>query len=346
MIFDMKDEALKLGKKGFKILPCNGKVPCLPKWNKCASNKEDYIINTFKTSNNIAILTGDTGCNLIVIDCDVKNKTNGIQNFHKFINEKGIILPDTLTATSGGGGKHFYFRCKSSIKSSVSKYIDGVDIRANGGCIIAPPSVHPNGNRYTWDNNNEIVDLPIELELLFTDSYNNQKKEKNKITTNDSKYDKINMIKNGERNNILFRLSSKLMETGLSIESILEALKIENKLKCETPLKDEELDRIVSSSSRYKKEEKTESSIDRIFSMKYQSTVIACYWLIWYKSLYLNKDTIYISQKEICDILGFKSTKTIHNNMEKLREDGFIEIKRVKNNKGIGTYGVNSYKLI
>ncbi len=67
--------------------------------------------------------------------------------------------PKTVTVRTGGGGLHFYFavddRTASLGKSikcvrHVSGAPAGIDLIAAGGQVVAPPSIHPNGRRYTY----------------------------------------------------------------------------------------------------------------------------------------------------------------------------------------------------
>lgn len=348
----MLNEALNLASKGFRIIPCKEKIPQIKKWQINATNNSDIIKELWSKSDyNIGILTGADGENIVVIDCDIKEDINGVDNFIKFIDEKKIILPNTLTATSGRGGKHYYFRSKSSnIKSGTNIFDKGIDIRANGGFIIAPPSLHPNGNRYSWDNSSTIADLPEQLESIIIE-YQNSTNLKKDTLNKPSK--KINNIKNytelidieiGERNETLFRLSSKLIESGLCYKAILEAINIENNTKCVEPLTKEEITNIVNSSYKYKSNEKiSNSSINKIFSSNYNTTTISIYWAIWYLSLKTLKGKIYITQDNLCNMLGLKTNKTLRENIKPLIVDGLIDRKREK--KINGGYGVYSYKI-
>src|SRR4051794_3318954 len=58
-------------------------------------------------------------------------------------------LPPTVRAQTGSGGWHFLFRPDPRVANSV-RSLPGLDTRSTGGYIAAPPSVHPNGMRYTW----------------------------------------------------------------------------------------------------------------------------------------------------------------------------------------------------
>lgn len=55
-------------------------------------------------------------------------------------------LPQTAIARTGRG-LHVYFQAKEPYKSCK---FDGGDIKAQGGYVVAPPSIHPNGGSYGW----------------------------------------------------------------------------------------------------------------------------------------------------------------------------------------------------
>ena len=71
-------------------------------------------------------------------------------------------LPDTLMAVTPSGSIHRYFnwpRDGRDIRNSASKLGRGIDVRANGGMVIAPPSMR-DGRRYRWINEATIADAP------------------------------------------------------------------------------------------------------------------------------------------------------------------------------------------
>jgi putative DNA primase/helicase len=82
-------------------------------------------------------------------------------------------LPETLQAMSPSGSRHFYFRHPGpdiKIKSSDSKLGDGIDIKGDGGCVTAPPSINLDGRRYRWLNPSPIAPMPAWLIGLTTKS--------------------------------------------------------------------------------------------------------------------------------------------------------------------------------
>ena len=60
-------------------------------------------------------------------------------------------LPDTITAVTGGGGRHYVFKYPQGRSvPNKTKFAPGLDTRSTGGLIVAAPSSHISGNRYQW----------------------------------------------------------------------------------------------------------------------------------------------------------------------------------------------------
>lgn len=95
---------------------------------------------------NIAIKTGTTS-NVLVVDKDEKGK-NGLAIYKKWCQDNGVNPPITWKAISPSGGEHEYWYTKEAFSSPL-ELLGCIDIRADGACIVAPPSVTRNG-KYTW----------------------------------------------------------------------------------------------------------------------------------------------------------------------------------------------------
>jgi len=99
---------------------------------------------------------------LIVVDIDPRNG-GSIDALEALC----VPLPDTLTAWSGrgDGGRHLYFLRPAGVFTSTSLPA-GIDLKANGYCIL-PPSIHPaSGEPYRWDIH-EPAALPLPLLRLL-----------------------------------------------------------------------------------------------------------------------------------------------------------------------------------
>src|SRR5262249_35806067 len=158
-------------------------------------------------------------------------------------------LPPTVEAITGKG-RHCYFRMRGSIRNSVGQIAAGLDIRGDGGYVIAPPSVHPSGRAYTWsvDAPDNFVDAPDWLHTLINAANGKGKTGKplehwHKVLTEP--------IRNGERNTTLASIAGKLLHAGLKDGFLLyDLIMCVNIARCEQPLPAGEVEAIVISVMR------------------------------------------------------------------------------------------------
>ena len=111
---------------------------------------------------NMGIVTGECSQSLFVIDLDLHKNTfpavwwQGIHDDHA-----GGILPDTPRSTTGGGGKHYFFRAPPGWVPPTIKTPQGIDIRGRGGFVVSAPSLHETGNNYIWDEGFEPWNIEV-----------------------------------------------------------------------------------------------------------------------------------------------------------------------------------------
>ena len=94
---------------------------------------------------NVGVITGWISA-LVVIDIDPRH--GGDANL-KALEAEWHELPQTVTSISGGGGRHFYFAHPTHLVPS-RPLADGIDLKAEGGLVVAPPSRHASGGTYQW----------------------------------------------------------------------------------------------------------------------------------------------------------------------------------------------------
>src|ERR1019366_7057017 len=70
-------------------------------------------------------------------------------------------LPVTLEAVTGGGGRHLYFRHPGWPVMNRVGLRAGLDLRGDGGCVVAPPSLHPSGRPYVWVARRSLDEVPL-----------------------------------------------------------------------------------------------------------------------------------------------------------------------------------------
>ena len=213
MNISFKEWAIYYIEGGRKIIPCkkNARVPNTLHGYKDASSSLEQIEAWWELNpnDNIGLVTGkDT--NLVVIDVDVKDNARGMESLEQLEKECGQF--DTLMVHSPSGGRHYYFeypqgdydiRCRVGVR-------DGIDIRANGGHIVAPGSII-DGNPYQFeDQDKEIAELPDELlKILTTQSVKPKSISRNQVY-HASQQSSLIGIKKGYRDVTIYKHSCVL----------------------------------------------------------------------------------------------------------------------------------------
>ncbi len=199
-------------KKGWTIFPCNpnGKFTTVDGGYKNGSSVLLKIYKWWEDSpnSNIGLVTGEVN-NLVVVDVDVKDGAPGLKGLSELEAECGKF--DTLTVNTPSGGLHCYFSYPQghSIKCSANKIKLGIDIRANGGHVVAPGSVI-DGNYYEFaDKEKQVAELPHKLLELLTNA---------KTTGTLSTENVIDGVAQGGRNDAVFRLACTLRRKNMSYD--------------------------------------------------------------------------------------------------------------------------------
>lgn len=215
---------------------------------KDATTDFDTITKWWKKNPNanIGIACGQISGGLLVIDLDERpNGVSGFDSLHEWESEHGE-LPETARTITGKGGSHILYHVDHKENNRVD-LLDGVDVRSDGGYIVAPPSIHPNGKAYEWEYDPEEYGIADANEnVLDLLSVGKKKVEVESFTAPDK-------IPDGKRNDTIFKLACSLQSKGLGDGSILAACLAENNAKCNPPLDDAEVGKIVESALRHEK---------------------------------------------------------------------------------------------
>ena len=179
---------------------------------------------------NVGVATGSKS-NVVVLDVDPRN--GGDKSLTQVIKDKGA-LPNTLIAKTGNNGAHYYYRYNSSINNSSSIFGPGLDVKSDGGYVVAPPSVNQGGS-YDWANMTDVHQPPTWMAA---------KKKSSSILTPD-------LFISGNRNNALTKLAGTLRRKGFNEESIYRMLLEANQTQCSPPLEEGEVAHIAKSIMRY-----------------------------------------------------------------------------------------------
>ena len=250
--------ALYYRTRGWKVLPLHtilsgrctcgkpncsspGKHPATVNGVKDATLDEEVITRWFSgsTNYNIGIATGkETG--LVILDVDPKN--GGRESLKEY------KLPQTLEVITGSGGRHYYYFYPEDveIRNSAGKLGPGLDIRGNGGYVVAPPSVHVSGSEYRWAIDPRAMSLARCPQFIVKSS---RKPEVRSQNTDDED------IPQGRRNKMLASIAGAMRRKNCDTEAIYTALININQRRCKPPLGYEELKQIALSIGRYTPEQ-------------------------------------------------------------------------------------------
>lgn len=146
----MLKEALAYLAKGLSVIPVvpRGKNPLIP-WkefqNRLATEEEVKEWFAKWPDANIGIITGKIS-GITVVDVEKDGEFNS---------------PPTLIAKTGGGGFHYYFKYAPEV-DNFARIQPLIDIRGNGGLVVASPSVHPSGEKYEWVLAENLAEFPYD----------------------------------------------------------------------------------------------------------------------------------------------------------------------------------------
>jgi len=228
-----------------------GKHSHILKFQSAASTNHNTIEGWWKEwpDANIGIVTGRTS-RIVVLDVDPRN--NGDESLEKITQLHGE-LPKTVTAITGGGGRHFYFRHRGGELKSGALYPDsypGLDIQADKVCVIAPPSRHKTGEKYRWV---EGLD-PQCTEMAHLPGWILDQVRKKKTKGRKSQSDQLSqtpVFTKGYRNNSMIRAGGSLNQFCYTETEVFRHLMLFNQNRCDPPLPESEVQSVADSAHKY-----------------------------------------------------------------------------------------------
>jgi hypothetical protein len=143
------DAALAYAARGWRVLPIKPKMksPPMNSWQHVASSDPDKIRNWYRglyRNHGVGIATGvESG--IFVVDVDISQGKNGDDTLADLEAKHGP-LPDTVRSITGTGGTHIFFNWPPGVRVSNNqsgKVGPGIDIRGEGGQVVAAPTQHP-----------------------------------------------------------------------------------------------------------------------------------------------------------------------------------------------------------
>jgi hypothetical protein len=231
-------------KRGWHVLPLKvDKSPLTRNGFYDATNDIPEVTALWKATPDVRGVGIRTGAEsrLVVLDIDLDH--GGEESLAALETEHGP-LPQTIEVQTGGGGRHIFFLHPGwRVPNSAGKLGPGLDVRGDGGYVVAPPSPHPSGQRYDWIRSPEDCDLADAPHWLFHDQRPQPKAEPSPTSET--------TIPEGRRNVTLTSFAGQMRRVGVEEEEIAAALQVRNSERCEPPLDSGEVAGIAASVSKY-----------------------------------------------------------------------------------------------
>ena len=159
-------------------------------------------------------------------------------------------LPPTPMRTKTAKGEHWYYRhpgtaVKNAVRINTGDAAIKVDVRGDGGFVVAAGSLHASGVLYEWIGAPPSIEaLPVFDPAWLTSDATPDPAPRAATPLADS-------IPRGGRNAALFKVGARLRRSGLGETEILGALEVINLRRCQPPLDVQDVAVIAKSCARY-----------------------------------------------------------------------------------------------
>lgn len=250
--------SLRYVEKGWSVIPVTDKRPAIGSWKAYQhrtprSHELDLWFNRAQKPSGIGIVTGRIS-NLVVVDCDTAADSD--YWLSQYPCSSAIVR-------TGGGGVHVYYQMPRDveIRNRAGVLARKIDIRAEGGYVVAPPSHHSSGSEYQW-----IVSEPTLSNTLplFNPAWIDSPSQLNDMTLPAVKpirdvvnyIMRIRAISGSKGHNSTFRAACKLRDAGISQIEARKILLHWNLTNAEPPWSDAEI--LHKIASAYSNQQRTD----------------------------------------------------------------------------------------
>ncbi|NJD58547.1 MAG: hypothetical protein FIA98_04010 [Anaerolineae bacterium] len=195
---------------------------------------------------NWGLRTGDKkagGSGIIVLDID--HETGGFHTWD-LMREENPGPIETVTVATGNRGQHLYFLYPegTDIRSGAGVLGQGVDIRANSGYVLVPPSSTTNPYKFELNpSDTEVIELPTWIRSKLNGHVRSLPVQ---TKTAAARLGKV--INQGERHQSLTSIAGSLRKTGMGEEEIRATLKTIRDERFDSgdhPVSDDEINGVV-----------------------------------------------------------------------------------------------------
>lgn len=241
--------ALAYAARGWHVLPIEaprlgddktGKRPLTVNGFHDATVDPDVINAWYRQWPDAGVGIATDPSDFVVLDVDTSKGKPGRESLRQLEEECPGL--ETMTAITGSGGLHAFFRRNKDCPAARRiNFRPGLDLIVDGYVVVAP-SMHYSGGQYKWSDMRPAALFPAALHTIAT------ARKQPALTVSPST--NAEPIREGGRNDAMFKLGCALYDTGVGEEALKSALHFENQRRFSPPLPDEEVLRVSESVMR------------------------------------------------------------------------------------------------
>jgi hypothetical protein len=240
-------EAIAYRRRGFSPIPIKprDKRPLI-QWEKYQTEpaSEETIKHWFQSwpNANIGLVTGAVS-DCIVVDLDSDEATKKLKS------RLGDYDLSAVPRSRTGKGWQLFFKYPGVSIPNRTGVLSNMDIRGDGGYVVVPPSIHPNGKQYKWEIslNGQLPELPEELLKIIQSPTRTEQGARERFDTAKA----LAGVPEGQRDETVFKLACKLRNADVPRE-MAEELVIEAARNCRPPFSERAaLDKVARAYQHY-----------------------------------------------------------------------------------------------
>jgi len=244
------EAAMKLAARGLSVFPVDPitKAPRTPHGCRDATRDERRILSMWRAcpSAGIGVATGKPS-GVVVIDIDPSS--GGEEGFSELAGKIGAPGV-TVRVTTPRGGWHAWYRAPSvPVPCSAGKLAPGVDVRGDGGYVVAPPTTRPDGSGWRWAGHRPLAELQPEWLAAITAMTAVAASGEPPAAKPAGTWTAMlaGGIAQGRRNADLASIFGHLLARNLDVHLAAHLLHLVNANSCRPPLDAAEVERIIAS---------------------------------------------------------------------------------------------------
>jgi hypothetical protein len=224
-------------------------------------DKKDRYLKEFENNPNLNIGFKVMGYSVL----DIDNKNRGDQSLAHLLREYEINM-DSVISVKCSNGQHVY-ASNTHLKNTAGVIGNGLDVRSEGGFVVAPGSVHKSGSVYQWNEIGEVATMPDDWFYTETEENEISSRKKSSNRSNQAAGKELKdiilpthltpdyVIKDGERGLTLFKWACRERGNGANAEELFDTLVSIRDSHCEEgeePVTDDDIRNLADDvASRY-----------------------------------------------------------------------------------------------